>query len=95
MNRNTDKKCFINEDFAQVLAALNNPEDVKKFLSEILTDAENLALAKRWEILQMLTNGSSQREIAKTLEVSLCKITRGAKILKNQDGIVSKHFNKK
>ena len=43
----------------------------------------------RW-ILKMLKSGNSQREIAKELHVSLCKITRGAAILKDKNAITNK-----
>jgi TrpR family trp operon transcriptional repressor len=40
--------------------------------------------------MKKLKEGESQRNIAKELHVSLCKITRGAKILKQPDGIINK-----
>lgn len=60
------------------------------FLLEILTPTEISTLTKRWRILKMLKEGYSQREIAKELNVSLCKVTRGSKILKNTQSICSK-----
>ncbi len=38
----------------------------------------------------MLSNGKTQREIAKDLNVSLCKVTRGSKILKDKKAITPK-----
>ena len=34
------------------------------------------------------------REIAKELQVSLCKVTRGAKILRDDESILRKHMIK-
>ena len=35
-----------------------------------------------------------QRDIAKELQVSLCKVTRGAKIMKDKNSILAKHLIK-
>lgn len=42
----------------------------------------------------MLSEGKTQREIAQDLKVSLCKVTRGAKILKNNKSVVTKYLIK-
>lgn len=68
--------------------------EINMFLSELLTESELSVLSKRWRILNMLSQGVTQREIAKELQVSLCKVTRGAKIIKNQDAIVTKYLIK-
>ena len=80
----------INEihEIANALSKLE-PQDGFKFLSEILTPSEIETLSKRWRILKMLEQGISQRDIAKQLNVSLCKVTRGAKILKSPNSISS------
>lgn len=63
---------------------------MRRFLEEILTPAERKDLALRWELMRRLIEGDAQRQIAEDLGVSLCKITRGARILKQADS-VSKH----
>ena len=65
---------------------------MRRFLEEILTPAERKDLALRWELMRMLMDGISQRQIAEELGVSLCKITRGAKILKQNDSISKQHL---
>ncbi len=62
-------------------------EEINAFLAEILTENEISTLSNRWRILKMLNQNFSQRDIASKLNVSLCKITRGAKILKNKNAI--------
>ncbi len=62
-------------------------EEINAFLTEILTEKEISTLSNRWRILKMLNQNFSQRDIATRLNVSLCKITRGAKILKNKNAI--------
>ena len=92
MDRNTDDSKNIKE-IATLLTKMSS-KDGFSFLLEILTPAEISTLSKRWRILKMLNEGFSQREIAKELQVSLCKVTRGAKILKDTDAICSKVIKK-
>jgi TrpR family trp operon transcriptional repressor len=66
-----------------------------RFLSEILTPAELHDLALRWELMNKLSQGDSQRQIASELGISLCKITRGAKILKDMQSISRKFLAEK
>lgn len=72
---------------SKTITDLKDKKEVKKFLFEILTESEISDLTKRWQILKMLTEGITQRQIAKELNVSLCKITRGAKILNDKNSI--------
>ena len=92
MNRNIVENENIKE-IATIMAKISS-KDGYDFLEEILTPAEISTLSKRWRILKMLNEGFSQREIAKELQVSLCKVTRGAKILKDTDSICSKLIKK-
>ena len=63
---------------------------MERFLGEILTPAERHDLTLRWELMRRLNLGTSQRQIASDLKISLCKITRGAKVLKNSESISRK-----
>ena len=78
------------QDIAQVLALISDPEEMSGFLSEILTESERENLALRWKLLELLHDGVSQRTISDQLGVSLCKITRGAKILRQADSLTQK-----
>jgi TrpR family transcriptional regulator, trp operon repressor len=71
----------INE-IALVLAETDNEVLVEEFLRSILTKKELGEISSRWELVKMLTEGTSQRKIAEKLGLSLCKITRGSKELK-------------
>ena len=62
------------------------------FLEEILTPAECKDLALRWKLMEMLQEGIPQRKIASELGISLCKITRGAKILKNSRSVSKRYL---
>jgi TrpR family trp operon transcriptional repressor len=78
-------------DICQVFCSINDSDQMQAFLAEVLTPAERRDLALRWELMRRLRKGVPQRQIAKELGISLCKITRGAKILK-QDHSLSRHF---
>lgn len=75
-------------EICEIISKLNTKQEVGLFLSELLTQSELEDIAQRWNILKKLSAQESQRNISKTLAVSLCKITRGAKILKNEKSIL-------
>ncbi len=91
MNRNKYKEISI---ISNILVNAKNSKEIENFIIEILTESELETLSKRWRILEMLSKGSTQREIAKELQVSLCKVTRGSKILKNKKSIAAKYLTK-
>ena len=80
---------------ARTLADLKQPAAIERFLLEVMTPGEVHDLGLRWELVELLVEGVSQRQIASRLGISLCKITRGAKILKKKNGVVSGVFAKK
>ena len=81
------------EQISNIISKMNSAE-IEQFLTEMLTESELSVLSKRWCILNMLSEGITQREIAKELNVSLCKVTRGAKIIKLNNNIVNKYLIK-
>ena len=74
---------------AAAIGLLRKTEEIERFLQELLTPGEVHDLALRWELVELLSAGVSQRQIAARLGISLCKITRGAKILKKRNGAVA------
>lgn len=77
-----------------ILNKLNTKNEIHLFLNELLTQKEINTLSKRWRIMEMLSQGIPQREISQNLNVSLCKITRGSKIIKNDNAITTKYLIK-
>jgi len=70
-------------NLCEALADADNAEQIGDFLKGILTPAERARIALRWELVKLLQRGGvSQRSVGKMLRVSLCKITRGARELK-------------
>ena len=78
------------QEISKLVKNLHTEVEIESFFKELLTESEIETLSKRWRILELLAQGVTQREIAKELQVSLCKVTRGAKILKNKDSILGK-----
>lgn len=83
------------EEFFEVFSSINDKEDMKRFLSEILTDKELDTLFLRWDLMKEIESGLSQREIAKKYHLSLCKITRGSKILQRKGSICKREISKR
>ena len=85
----------LDEKMIGAFCSINEPDEMKKLFSEIFTSSELDDLNLRWKLLSELGTGHTQREIAKKLGVSLCKITRGAKILKNEKSLLRTFFQEK
>ena len=78
----------VEENLAEMAGALAKTKDsglVRDFLQCLLTPAELADVAARWALVKALQNNVSQREIARDLGISLCKITRGSRELKKPD----------
>lgn len=71
-----------------MLASLSSPDEAQLFLQELLTANERRDVVLRWQLLELLEAGISQRKIAAMLGISLCKITRGSKILRDDKSVV-------
>ena len=82
------------QKISKLVKNLHTEAEIESFFKELLTESEIETLSKRWRILDLLAQGSTQREIAKELKVSLCKVTRGAKILKDKDSILANYLIK-
>jgi TrpR family trp operon transcriptional repressor len=70
------------EELARTIAAIDDPALIESFLRCLLTPAETADIAARWALVKALGGKTPQREIARTLGLSLCKITRGSRELK-------------
>ena len=73
------------DEVADLLALMKDPLLVRGFLESLLTPREISDLAGRWELVKLLDAGWTQRDIARELGLSLCKITRGARELRRPD----------
>ncbi len=80
-------------ELSQALAKVDDPELIESFLRCLLTPAEIADIAARWALVKELENKVPQREIAKELGLSLCKITRGSRELKKENSPFKKIFD--
>jgi TrpR-related protein YerC/YecD len=69
--------------FYQSLADLRTPEEVEAVFSDLLTDTERTALAKRLAIATFLEKGRSYENIRETLKVSSATIASVAEQMGN------------
>ena len=67
------------------LCSIDDPLEMRRVLSDLLTRSEIAALQKRWAILCLLREGMPQREIARRIGGSLCNVTRGARLMHRKD----------
>lgn len=67
---------------AEIVAKINDKKLAEAFLRDVLTPAERDEIESRLRLVKMLLKGIPQREIAKKMGISLCKITRGSRELK-------------
>ena len=72
-------------ELAQVLSRVKDSALIEDFLRCLLTPAEIADIAGRWALVKALGQKTPQREISKTLGISLCKITRGSRELKKEN----------
>lgn len=80
----------IDKDLLKAVLSLENLEEADLFFKDLFTPAELDDISLRWKLLKDLNNGMTQRKIAEKYSISLCKITRGSKLLKNKDSLVKK-----
>ena len=82
------------DELITVFSQVDDAEAMKKLFEEIFTPAERKDLALRWQLMKMVSCKVPQRKIAAELKISLCKITRGAKVLKNPESITKNILQK-
>ena len=86
-------------ELARALAKASDSALVEDLLRCLLTPAETADIAARWALVKALEQKIPQREIARDLGLSLCKITRGSRELKKPGSafqrILALHSRKK
>ncbi|HPS94049.1 MAG TPA: Trp family transcriptional regulator [Deltaproteobacteria bacterium] len=77
-------------EIEKVFARITDYQDMISFFEEIFTPREISDLVLRWQLLKELHGGNTQRSIAEKHRISLCKITRGSRVLKRQNSFTKK-----
>jgi len=70
------------EKLSQIISQARDRGELNVLLEGLLTPHELDEAMTRWQLLVMLEKGVTQRDIAKSLSVSLGKIARGSRLLK-------------
>lgn len=83
----------IDKELLKIISSINDLDELNRFFNDIFTPAELDDISLRWKLLKDLHNGMTQRKIAEKYGISLCKITRGSKVLKDKASIVLKVLN--
>ena len=101
MNRITEKVSSSQEtekgkeDLLNIVLSIKDKEELKSFIDDMFTEKEVEDVVQRYLLMDDLYRGKSQRDIARDRSMSLCKITRGSKMLKKKDGFMRKFFSDK
>ncbi|OFZ53723.1 MAG: repressor [Bdellovibrionales bacterium RIFOXYB2_FULL_36_6] len=77
----------VDSELLNIILKIDDFDDLNRFFEDIFTPAELDDISLRWKPLKDLHAGLSQRKIADKYGISLCKITRGSKILKKKDSM--------
>ena len=78
------------KELIDIFTHTNDPQEMEVLFREIFTPNEIGTLTLRWQLLKDLYEGKTQRKIAAEHKISLCKITRGSKILKTRGSYLKK-----
>lgn len=80
----------IKDELIKVFVEITDIREMETFLREMFTPKEIADIELRWQLLKELHEGKTQRNIAARHRMSLCKITRGSKVLKKENSLVKK-----
>ncbi len=83
----------VDKELLRVISEIKEIDDLNSFFEDILTPAELEDISLRWKLLKDLHQGVTQRKIAQKYGISLCKITRGSKVLKKKESVTLKILN--
>ncbi len=64
------------------LLSLQNEKECREFLNDLCSEKELEVMRERWEIVLLLSNDGSYREISQKLKTSTTTVTRVAKCLR-------------
>lgn len=77
-------------ELCHLLKVADDEEFTYQFFVNLFTKPELKDFANRWLLVKEIDKGTTQRDIAKKFNMSLCKITRGSKILHDGDSAFRK-----
>ncbi len=89
MNRKVPQK-YTDELLEIVQKSAKNKHFLDEFLKDLLTPREYDALVLRWQIVKLLAEGLTQREITEQLHIGIATVTRGSRELHDEQGAFMK-----
>ena len=78
------------KEICNLIVNSRDPQLVYDFFGCLFTKSEMSDFSKRWSLVKELQAGTTQREIARKYNISLCNITRGSRELKKEDSAFHK-----
>lgn len=84
----------IDRELLKIIAGIEDTDELEQFFSEIMTPSEIEDISLRWKLMKDLHHGVTQRKIASKYGISLCKITRGSKILRNEKSVTRRFLDR-
>ena len=78
----------LKESFDELIGLLSGIQDkvlFEEIFACLFTPNELKDMTERWQIVKELKSGTTQREIARKYNMSLCKITRGSRELQKKN----------
>ena len=73
-------------DLSVLISAARTPREAQLLLEDLFTPRERVFFSERWRLVQLLAAGMKQRDIKKTMNISISKITRGSRMFKHGSG---------
>ncbi len=83
------------DDMVKLFTQVESEEDMKALFDDMFTQAEIRDFTIRWKLMNDLYEHVPQRTIAQELRISLCRITRGSRMLKKKDGYVRRRLSER
>lgn len=83
------------DDMVKLFTQVESEEDMKALFDDMFTQAEIRDFTIRWKLMNDLYEHVPQRSIAQELRISLCRITRGSRMLKKKDGYVRRRLSER
>jgi len=74
------------KDLFEAILALENPDEVERFLRDLCTLSELGAMAHRWEVVKLVEQGLPYQEISSRTGASTTTVTRVAHWLRYGEG---------
>ena len=78
------------KEICMLLSKIQDENLIFDFFRCLFTKSELKDFSKRWSLVKELDEGTTQREIAKKYNLSLCNITRGSREMKKENSAFQK-----